>query len=60
MIDSVFAIRYLDPEWDFLEPGQRLYPRVVYWLGEGNSNSDDNDKDFTDSDDVEQDKIWTL
>ena len=54
MIDSVFAILYLDPDWDFLEPGQRLLPRIIYRLGYGNE-SDDKNQDFTDSDDVDQD-----
>ena len=30
---SVDAIRYLDPEWDLVEPGGLLWPFILYDLG---------------------------
>ena len=29
---SVGAIRYLSPTWDMVEPGEYLWPAILYWL----------------------------
>ena len=32
MLLSVNAIKYLDPAWDMEEPGEYLWPAILYWL----------------------------
>ena len=30
---SVGAIRFISPDWDLEQPGEYLWPAIVYWLG---------------------------
>lgn len=40
MYDSVGALRYLDPTWNKVQPGKRLYPSLFYLLGISDYGSD--------------------
>ena len=40
MYDSVGAIRYMDPTWNEVPDGERLWPSILYGLGLVEKNND--------------------
>ena len=66
MYESVDAIRYLNPEWNKVSPGERLWPSILYLLGlkeysGGSRSSESSSGAKEDKIDVDiEDDVWTL
>ena len=51
------AIRYVNPNWNYVEEGQPLYPNIFYWFGivSRQSTSADQESDSTDAQPIDDD-----
>ena len=64
---SVGAIRYLSPTWDMVEPGEYLWPALLYWFnikehtGQRKASTHDKDQNSESLEGSDEgDVTWTL
>ena len=61
MEQSIGAIRYMDPSWNKVPDGERLWPSLAYALGLADNDLDSSSKVQSASDDSESNlSVWTL
>ena len=57
------AIRYVDPSWDEIAEGERLWPSILYFLGVVDKNGGDNNlekQEVQEENSEVSDQVWTL